>query len=114
MLCAGDEFGRTQGGNNNAYAQDNGTTWLDWEARDTALEDFVAALSAMRTRGAFADPAWLDGARWDALDGGAMTPEGWDHAAGFVLTLPHARGSTRSRVVREARLVTLEEVGGGA
>jgi glycogen operon protein len=50
LLCAGDEFGRTQKGNNNAYAQDNETTWLDWEARDQDLEDFVVALSALRQR----------------------------------------------------------------
>ncbi|MDO5629708.1 MAG: glycogen debranching protein GlgX [Mobilicoccus sp.] len=31
MLCAGDEFGRSQGGNNNAYCQDNETSWLDWD-----------------------------------------------------------------------------------
>ncbi len=48
MLTAGDEFGRTQRGNNNAYAQDNDLTWLDWSVRDVDLEDFVAALSAMR------------------------------------------------------------------
>ena len=48
MLTAGDEFGRTQRGNNNAYAQDNGITWLDWRGRDRALEDHVAALSALR------------------------------------------------------------------
>jgi glycogen operon protein len=48
MLTAGDEFGRSQRGNNNAYAQDNETTWLDWTGRDTALEDFVAALSMLR------------------------------------------------------------------
>ncbi|MGN6303700.1 MAG: glycogen debranching protein GlgX [Mesorhizobium sp.] len=48
MLTAGDEFGRSQRGNNNAYAQDNDTTWLDWAGRDAALEDFVAALSALR------------------------------------------------------------------
>ena len=30
MLLAGDEFGRTQGGNNNAYCQDNEMSWLDW------------------------------------------------------------------------------------
>ena len=32
MLTAGDELGRTQGGNNNAYCQDNDTSWLDWQA----------------------------------------------------------------------------------
>ena len=48
MLTAGDEFGRTQRGNNNAYAQDNEITWLDWGGRDGRMEDHVAALSAMR------------------------------------------------------------------
>ena len=48
QLTAGDEFGRTQKGNNNAYAQDNAVTWLDWEHRDTELESYVASLSALR------------------------------------------------------------------
>ncbi len=48
MLLAGDEMGRTQGGNNNAYAQDNETSWLDWEAADEALIDFTARLIAFR------------------------------------------------------------------
>jgi glycogen operon protein len=48
MLTAGDEFGRTQRGNNNAYAQDNDLTWLDWSGRDRQIEDHAAALSAMR------------------------------------------------------------------
>jgi glycogen debranching enzyme len=48
LLCAGDEFSRTQGGNNNAYAQDNETTWLDWENRNTRLEAQVAALVQLR------------------------------------------------------------------
>jgi len=48
MLTAGDEFGRTQAGNNNAYAQDNSITWLDWTGRDRALEAHVAALAAAR------------------------------------------------------------------
>jgi glycogen debranching enzyme len=50
MLTAGDEFGRTQGGNNNAYAQDNETTWLDWQGRDRDLEAFVATLGDLRAR----------------------------------------------------------------
>jgi glycogen operon protein len=55
LLTAGDEFGRTQAGNNNAYAQDNEITWLDWQSRDRNLEMFVAALSALRRQ------AGLDG-----------------------------------------------------
>ena len=34
MLLAGDEFGRTQGGNNNAYCQDNEVSWVDWDIPD--------------------------------------------------------------------------------
>jgi hypothetical protein len=50
MLCAGDEFGRTQGGNNNAYCQDNPVSWLSWEhdARAKSLLDFTRALIAQR------------------------------------------------------------------
>lgn len=50
MLTAGDEFGRTQQGNNNAYAQDNAITWLDWAGRDQALEHHTARLAAMRRK----------------------------------------------------------------
>ncbi|MER8416082.1 glycogen debranching protein GlgX [Mesorhizobium sp. M1329] len=56
MLTAGDEFGRTQRGNNNAYAQDNDITWLDWSGRDRALERYTALLAKMRR----AVPALLD------------------------------------------------------
>ena len=48
MLTAGDEFGRNQAGNNNAYAQDNETTWRDWKNADQVLTDFVAELSKFR------------------------------------------------------------------
>ena len=48
MLTAGDEFGRTQGGNNNAYAQDNAVTWLDWRHADTELAAFAARLIELR------------------------------------------------------------------
>ncbi len=52
MLLAGDEFGRTQNGNNNAYCQDNETSWIDWSLLDgpdgQILSDFVAALAKAR------------------------------------------------------------------
>ena len=50
MLTAGDEFGRTQAGNNNAYAQDNETTWLDWEHRNVKLEKQFATLVELRNQ----------------------------------------------------------------
>ena len=48
MLLAGDEIGNSQGGNNNAYAQDNEIGWVDWARADTALAAFVARLIALR------------------------------------------------------------------
>ncbi len=55
MLLAGDELGKSQSGNNNAYCQDSPLAWLDWSSpRDPALHDFVAALLHFRrTSGAF-------------------------------------------------------------
>jgi len=48
MLLGGDEFGRTQQGNNNAYCQDNEITWLDWSAVDSGLLAFTRRLVAYR------------------------------------------------------------------
>ncbi|MDH4290436.1 MAG: glycogen debranching protein GlgX [Aquincola sp.] len=48
MLNAGDEFGNTQDGNNNAYCQDNPTGWLDWAHADAAQIEFVARVLALR------------------------------------------------------------------
>jgi glycogen operon protein len=48
MLTAGDEFGRSQRGNNNAYAQDNEIAWLDWDGRDREIEAHAFALAALR------------------------------------------------------------------
>ncbi len=48
MLTAGDELGRTQGGNNNAYCQDNEISWLDWADVDEDLRVFVGRLLRLR------------------------------------------------------------------
>jgi len=48
MLLHGDELGRTQQGNNNAYCQDNELSWVDWDSADQELLTFTAALIAMR------------------------------------------------------------------
>jgi glycogen operon protein len=50
MLCAGDEIANSQGGNNNAYCQDNPTTWLDWAQADASCEAVVAAALALRAQ----------------------------------------------------------------
>jgi pullulanase/glycogen debranching enzyme len=48
MILAGDELGRTQGGNNNAYCQDNPISWIDWDGADADLTAFTRRLIAVR------------------------------------------------------------------
>ena len=87
MLTAGDEFGRSQQGNNNAYAQDNPVTWIDWHRRDRALEDHVANLAEWRA-GHVRSLARLSGpCDWLTLEGREMTPADWEDraTAGFTL-----------------------------
>ncbi|ABL81324.1 MULTISPECIES: glycogen debranching protein GlgX [unclassified Nocardioides] len=50
MITAGDERGRTQGGNNNAYAQDNETSWIDWRPDDAWLDVYEVTKTALRLR----------------------------------------------------------------
>jgi glycogen debranching enzyme len=75
MLTAGDEFGRTQKGNNNAYAQDNEITWLDWTARDDQQIENVAKLMCLRRdKAAVNDDEFLTDANatWFRQDGQVM------------------------------------------
>ncbi|BAJ25947.1 MULTISPECIES: alpha-amylase family glycosyl hydrolase [Kitasatospora] len=74
MLTAGDEFGRTQHGNNNAYSQDNATGWLDWTLADTNAHQlaFVRACLALRA----AHPVLRRPARAPG-----DTPPGWPYPA---------------------------------
>lgn len=65
MLQGGDELGRTQAGNNNAYCQDNALTWFDWTHADASLIDFTAGLIGLRRHFAqLRRTAWLTGARY--------------------------------------------------
>ncbi|MEY3474374.1 MAG: hypothetical protein RL087_832, partial [Pseudomonadota bacterium] len=62
MLCAGDEIGRTQHGNNNAYCQDNALGWLDWATADRELLAFFAdALALRRSEPALRHARWFHG-----------------------------------------------------
>jgi isoamylase len=79
MILAGDEFGRTQQGNNNAYAQDNWISWLDWDlaagAQGQAGIAFVKALTALRTE---LSGQWASGrVEWIAPRGEWMNAEDW-------------------------------------
>ena len=102
MLTAGDEFGRTQRGNNNAYAQDNETTWLDWAAADRDLIGFTAGLTRLRqSHGALFQDRFLTGAsndgqqadaEWLGADG---QPMNWHKADTSVIGLILREGTAR-------------------
>ncbi|HEY6868662.1 MAG TPA: glycogen debranching enzyme, partial [Novosphingobium sp.] len=78
MLTAGDEFGRSQQGNNNAYCQDNPLTWLDWAGRDTALEAHVAGLAAWRAARAARFIRFPQEGAWLSPAGRPMTIADWE------------------------------------
>ena len=91
MMLAGDELGRTQRGNNNAYCQDNELSWIDWNAEDAQLLAFVQRLAQLRRdHPVFRRRGWFQGkpiryARgetlpdiaWLAPDGDEMTDDAW-------------------------------------
>ncbi|PTM94308.1 glycogen debranching protein GlgX [Mycoplana dimorpha] len=81
LLTAGDEGGRSQRGNNNAYCQDNAIIWLDWSRFDEELVAHTAALGGIRKRfSIFSDTAFFDGGNveWLRPDGRPMRVEDWD------------------------------------
>ncbi len=93
MLLAGDEFGRTQQGNNNAYCQDDEISWLNWELGDKgrSLVTFVQKLCALRHKypilrrnrfltGEFDSELEIKDLTWINASGVEMKPEDWDDA----------------------------------
>ena len=91
MLGHGDEIGRTQGGNNNAYCQDNEIAWVDWDLDDRkrAFLAFTRDLIALRERHpSLGRPRFFQGRRirgshledlaWFRPDGEPMTDEEWE------------------------------------
>ena len=97
MLTAGDEFGRTQRGNNNAYAQDNDITWLDWAGRDIELEGFVAALAAMRKASpVLTDTRFLSG---EDLPGAGVADVVWLSDSGEPMTVAQWEEPETRRIV---------------
>lgn len=109
MLTAGDEFGRSQQGNNNAYCQDSPIGWINWAARDVALEDYVAGLAAWRAQRAGGMAQFALGGAWQRLDGVPMTPGDWDNPATPGFGHICAEGAQRHGFVvdRAARRVSL-------
>jgi isoamylase len=113
MLLGGDEIGRTQGGNNNAYCQDNAVSWHDWERADGEMLDFTARLIHFyRKHPVFRRRKWFQGRpihgsgvtdiAWFTPDGIPMTEENWGEGFakslgvflnGESLTVPDGRGN---------------------
>ncbi|MGS0684381.1 glycogen debranching protein GlgX [Nakamurella sp. GG22] len=85
LLLGGDEVGRTQQGNNNAYCQDNEIAWWDWSSMDTELRDFTANLIGLRRRHPVLRrrtfPAQPDTIRWFTPSGAPMTGSDWSDGA---------------------------------
>ena len=83
MLLGGDELGRTQHGNNNAYCQDNEISWYDWSAPDHRLTAFTRTLIALRRahpvfrRRRFLTGVEADELRWFTPAGTRMTSGDW-------------------------------------
>jgi glycogen operon protein len=103
MLLGGDEFGHSMGGNNNAYCQDNDTTWLNWANADSELLAFTKELIALRkSLPHFRQSAYRHGeiirgtavkdADWIRADGQPMHPGDWENPEfrcfALLLSLP--------------------------
>ncbi len=91
MICSGDEMGKTQGGNNNAYCQDNELSWLDWslDERRRALLEFTQRIIALRNEqpvlrrrrffsGGYVRGSGLKDIVWFRPDGQELTGEDWN------------------------------------
>jgi isoamylase len=119
MLVAGDEMGRTQQGNNNAYCQDNEISWLDWKNQDTELQEFTRRLILLRKEhAAFSRKSWFKGEAvkgdgiediaWFLPDGTQMTDESWqqDFAKSVAVFLNgqglHAVNSEGNKVIDDS------------
>jgi isoamylase len=116
MIVAGDEMGRTQGGNNNAYCQDNEISWVDWKdvKENSILLDFTRRLAALRAKHpvfhrrryfqgrTFRGSGGLDDIVWLNPAGEVMSQEDWDNGwarslgvflNGNAIPDPDARGN---------------------
>ncbi|MGK2909736.1 MAG: glycogen debranching protein GlgX [Sphingobium sp.] len=111
MLTAGDEFGRTQRGNNNAYAQDNATTWIDWSGRDGELEQHSVVLAALRAASPSLRDIQLlseDSVRWLSPEGSPMREEDWNAAHGDALAVHFMPHGPTACINRSHEVVTFQ------
>jgi glycogen operon protein len=94
MLCAGDEIGHSQNGNNNPYCQNNAVSWIDWAGADHDLARFTARVVALRQRlqpfGNFWYSGDVDGhgvpdLAWLQRDGNPLEGQAWHHPSECIV-----------------------------
>ncbi|MBS0640180.1 MAG: glycogen debranching protein GlgX, partial [Proteobacteria bacterium] len=113
MLSMGDEAGRTQQGNNNAYAQDNATAWFDWASVDNGLAAFTARLTALRhdlaplfigtpLTGKATNGAALPDVAWLRPDGAAPGPDDWNRPDNRTVIAVLTSGAARAALLFHA------------
>ncbi len=120
MLLAGDELGHSQGGNNNAYCQDNPISWIDWTTIDESQLAFVRELIALR-RGypALRQDRWLGPhprpnagrpVEWLRPDGAGMRVEDWHAANARALMVRLGESNDALLLLLNAEVSTIEFV----
>ncbi|MFP4288472.1 MAG: glycogen debranching protein GlgX [Bacteroidota bacterium] len=85
MLVAGDEAGRTQNGNNNAYCQDNDISWINWENKDDEMIHFTSSLIHLRmNHNVFSRLQWF---KYETINGGEVKDIEWFMPHGDIMTI---------------------------
>jgi glycogen operon protein len=120
MLLAGDEFGRSQGGNNNAYCQDNEISWVDWnhDERAQRLISFVRKLTSLRHQypvlrrsrwltGEFNEELGVKDVTWINTSGEEMRQEQWDDPNTRVFGMLLDGRAQETGIRRRGELATL-------
>lgn len=126
MLLSGDELGRTQRGNNNAYCHDSDLSWIDWERVDHTTLDWVQRLLAFRSaHPIFRRRRWFQGRplrdnddmTWFRPDGAEMAPSDWEQGFaqavgvflnGEAISIPDRYGN---RIIDESYLCVFSASG---
>jgi len=113
MLSQGAELGETQGGNNNAYTQDNPTTWLDWAAADQELIGLTAALTKLRAAHPWAweggmlagSGAFYPEVIWCGAHGGELGAADWRDPHADVLVIVRTEQTPRRHDARRIAVI---------
>lgn len=120
MILAGDEFGRTQEGNNNAYCQDNEISWLNWDLKEKgqSLNNFIKRLTMMRHKypilrhsrfltGRHDDDLNLRDLIWIDADGTEMQQDDWENENARCFGMLIDGRSRTSGLIREGKEITV-------